>query len=328
MTVSIIIPCYNVEKYLEECLCSILSQSFTDFEIIMVDDGSKDRTSEICDSYASEYSFIKVYHIKNSGVSNARNLALTRSLGEYIMFVDPDDIIRPNLLKILYNLIKTTKSDIAYCATKKFSDTISTQVVDGERIPKVRIISPISDFDYCSPAMHATVWGALYHRSILRNLKFDEKLFVAEDSLFFNSAVLKSERLCFVDLELYCYRQRDDSATGRSPYNEKKSTEINSWKEIVKQNDENYPNTALSVSSHCLLGNSAIKGIKFMYRDGGLDAERVNEFVSIARTEWRFAMKAYKSFSSRAKYTLFCIFPSLLGKIYKLFNTRKSTFYN
>ena len=101
MKISIIIPVYNVEKYLRECLDSILAQSYKDFEIILVDDGSTDSSGNICDEYSMKYENIKVLHKNNNGLSSARNAGLDIAQGEYILFIDSDDVVSPVMLETL-----------------------------------------------------------------------------------------------------------------------------------------------------------------------------------------------------------------------------------
>ena len=121
--VSIIVPVYNVEKYLRECLDSILNQTFKDFELILIDDGSKDKSGEICDEYAKVHSNITVVHQKNQGQAAARNNGVKISEADWIMFVDSDDVIHPDLLQFLYKAAKESNSGMA--VTERFkSETI------------------------------------------------------------------------------------------------------------------------------------------------------------------------------------------------------------
>ncbi|MCH5296582.1 MAG: glycosyltransferase [Ruminococcus sp.] len=112
---SIIVPVYKVEKYLPKCIDSILAQTFTDFELILIDDGSPDRCGEICDEYASKDSRIKVIHQKNQGVSAARNVGLDIAKGTYLGFVDPDDWIEPKMYDVLIRTAKEKKADVVVC---------------------------------------------------------------------------------------------------------------------------------------------------------------------------------------------------------------------
>ncbi|MDE5881565.1 MAG: glycosyltransferase [Muribaculaceae bacterium] len=110
--VSIIVPVYNMEKYLEQCLDSIVSQTFTNWECIIVDDGSKDRSGEMCDGYAKRDNRFKVLHVKNGGLSYARNIGLKEAMGKYIAFCDSDDWMEPEMVEFMYRLITSTSADI------------------------------------------------------------------------------------------------------------------------------------------------------------------------------------------------------------------------
>ena len=123
--VSIIVPVYNVEKYLRECLDSILNQTFKDFELILIDDGSKDKSGEICDEYAKVHSNITVVHQNNQGQAAARNNGVKISEADWIMFVDSDDVIHPDLLQFLYK-----------AATESNSGMAVTERVKAETIPE------------------------------------------------------------------------------------------------------------------------------------------------------------------------------------------------
>ena len=120
--ISVIIPIYNVEKYLCRCLDSIISQSYKDLEIILVDDGSPDNSPSICDSYARNDNRIKVIHKTNGGLSAARNTGLKYAMGDFISFIDSDDYIEPKMYEILFNLITKFDSDISMCGCNVISE--------------------------------------------------------------------------------------------------------------------------------------------------------------------------------------------------------------
>lgn len=316
--VSIIIPCYNVADYLWDCLVSVQNQTYPFIEVVLVDDGSNDETPSICDRFAKEYTNTKVFHICNGGVSNARNLALKESSGEYIAFIDADDMIAPDYIKRLVNAICAERFDLVYCKERHFRDSDSIQLNPGDNNYSINSIAHVYDFDYCGSLTHSTVWGCLFHRKVLEGLEFRTDIFIAEDSLFFNSALLKSIKIGCLDAQLYYYRIRHDSATGNAPYSDKKMTEIIAWEEIVKQNDNIYPNTQISRSAHYCLGSNAIKGIKLMYVNGGFQKEKMNQLISIIRRERTCIKSTGISYKKRLRYQLFSFFPHICGWLYKL----------
>ena len=113
--ISVIVPAYNVEKYLDRCIKSILDQKFDDFEVLLIDDGAQDSTSQICDKYATLDSRVKTYHKENGGLSDARNYGLDRMSGEYVTFIDSDDYIADNMLEEMLNLTSERSNAIAPC---------------------------------------------------------------------------------------------------------------------------------------------------------------------------------------------------------------------
>lgn len=131
--ISVIVPVYNVEKYLSRCIESILSQTFTDFELLLIDDGSTDRSGEICDEYAKKDTRIRVFHTKNRGVSAARNLGLDNAKGEWISFVDSDDWVENDYLKSLFNDNFLTENKCVIC---------ESVYVDFEKYNRKRFILP------------------------------------------------------------------------------------------------------------------------------------------------------------------------------------------
>ncbi len=115
LKISVLTPVYNVESYLHKCIDSILAQTLKDFELILVDDGSTDSSSKICDEYAAKDSRVRVYHRSNHGISVTREFALSQATGEFIQFIDSDDWIEPNMFELMYNKAKETSSDIVGC---------------------------------------------------------------------------------------------------------------------------------------------------------------------------------------------------------------------
>ena len=113
--ISVIVPVYNVELYLEKCLDSILAQTYSDLEVLVIDDGSTDRCGEVCDRFAEQDHRIKEFHTENHGLSAARNLGLDQMQGKYVGFVDNDDWIEPDMYEMLFNIAEQTNADIVTC---------------------------------------------------------------------------------------------------------------------------------------------------------------------------------------------------------------------
>ncbi|MGP1412122.1 MAG: glycosyltransferase family 2 protein, partial [Peptoanaerobacter stomatis] len=173
--ISIIIPVYNVEKYIERCLDSIITQSYTNLEIILVDDGSTDRSGEICDRYALVDNRIKVLHIKNSGRGEARNVGLAQAKGQYIGFVDSDDWVERDLYRCLMESIEETGADISICAYYECLDENKTAkmlyennfVCNGKEALYFTMSNVKRKYWF-----NIAIWNKLYRRDVIKNIRF------------------------------------------------------------------------------------------------------------------------------------------------------------
>ncbi len=180
--VSVIVPVYNMQWSLSACIDSILSQSFKDFEVILVDDGSSDASGRICDDYAEKDSRVRVFHKANAGVSSARNVGLDNANGEWIAFVDSDDYIQENYL---YYLVNSDLADliigssIAINNDNPRTDTLLGSLKEG----LYKTPSPIIQ-KYLSRTEFKVPWGKLFRRSLLSTLRFDVEMKVGEDVHF------------------------------------------------------------------------------------------------------------------------------------------------
>lgn len=217
--ISIIIPIYNVEKYLHRCIESILAQTFTNYELILVDDGSPDNCGKICDEYALKDSRIIVIHKENGGVSSARNIGLKHAKGKYIVFCDSDDYIQDDYLDVLYNSMKSEDVDLV-CA--------GYEVVDDTGIPEKCLNG--FDLDYCfsddtsikdfiifnvlDRAPNWAIWAKIYRTDIIKPnmIRFCESCEnFAEDLAFYLDYILYCKRIKFKKYYGYKYVQRNDS---------------------------------------------------------------------------------------------------------------------
>jgi glycosyltransferase involved in cell wall biosynthesis len=218
--ISIIIPVYNVEPYIRQCLDSALNQSYTNLEIICVDDGSTDNSGKICDEYVKKDNRIKVFHKINGGVSSARNLGLKNLTGQYVGFLDPDDWIEPNMYEILHKIIKDNNVKLSVVNFFKDKEEHSTAMINRKVIP-YGVIYPEDMLLYHLNRDNYMGFGSsacnkLFDAKVIldNDLKFDEKIRYGEDLLFYLSAVLIGDCIGgYLDIPLYHYRQRHTSIT-------------------------------------------------------------------------------------------------------------------
>ena len=212
--VSVIVPIYNVEKYLPRCVESIINQEYKNLEIILVDDGSPDNSPQICDEYAKKDTRIKVIHKENGGLSDARNAGMKMATGEYVSFIDSDDWIDSKFISLLYEGIKKSGADVAECATRLFDDSDHTLKTRGSKEEKISRSDALSRL-ITENGVYQTVWNKLYKRSMIENIPFAVGKY-HEDDFWTWRIFLKIDSLYLCEKPMYNYLQRSNSIIGSS----------------------------------------------------------------------------------------------------------------
>lgn len=215
LLLSVIVPVYNVQKYLAECIDSIINQSYSQYELIIVDDGSTDKSRSICEYYSTLDEKIKVIHQENQGLSAARNAGLLSARGRYVIFIDSDDIITKDCFKESINKIESSKADLVlfkYRDIKDVKDIKNNYSITEPEFP----IGTYSGIDACKFLFQRKYenysWRILAKRRVYieNNILFPVNR-AYEDRATTYKLLLRSERVCFLDKYLYFYRQRNDS---------------------------------------------------------------------------------------------------------------------
>ena len=218
--ISVIVPIYMIEQYLGFCIESILNQTYTNLEIILVDDGSKDRCPDICDLYAKKDSRIKVIHKDNGGLVSARKAGLQIASGQYIGYVDGDDWVEKEFYENMYCTIKASGADMV-CAgytrelfdkSEQFLNTYSSGVYYDENLKHI-YDSMISEGSFYRPGIYTYVWNKLFKRKILYSVQMnvDNRSSIGEDAAVTYPALLKCNSICITDNTAYHYRQHNNS---------------------------------------------------------------------------------------------------------------------
>ena len=207
--ISIIVPVYNVEKFLLHCLKTISNQTYKNIEIICINDGSTDNSLNILNEYAQKDNRIKIINKKNGGLSSARNTGLKEALGSYIFFVDSDDYIHPQTIEILYNGIKSTNTKISECNYLTISDRISTFKKFSNNDFFI-INNPLKAFAEKKKNITPSVWKRLYDIEIIKNMEFVEGI-VWEDIPYTIELYRKVDKISSTKTPLYFYYQNKDS---------------------------------------------------------------------------------------------------------------------
>ena len=214
--ISIIVPIYNVEEYLRECLDSIQKQSYLNFECIMVNDGSPDNSSKICEEFVEKDSRFRYFEKENGGVSSARNLGIEHSKGEYITFIDSDDWVDSDYLEVLYTTLLEEGADIAVSTYKKFNIKdncfyfhIFQRGYDKKTFTGQELIDnlqALSSFDHS----YSSTWGKLVKSVRVETIRFNEETTLGEDMEFWYKLYLISDKIVYVNKDNYIYRTSSD----------------------------------------------------------------------------------------------------------------------
>lgn len=239
--ISVIVPVYNVEAYLERCVESILQQTYAHFELILINDGSTDSSGQICDHLASQYENIKVYHIENSGVSNARNMGIQLATGSWVTFIDSDDFVTQDYLATLASAVEGVNVGFAIAPLHHIKNGIvtdipshsgKTELWSTEEIMKELLMTTRTSF---FPV------AKLFKRDLLADEKFNTNYHLAEDALFLTELLLKTRCSCvFIDKPVYYYDHREGSAT--TSVNRYVFDTIEVYQQIIAQVSQAFPN--------------------------------------------------------------------------------------
>lgn len=246
--VSMIVPCYNVEQYLNECVESLISQTYSNLEILLIDDGSTDSTGILCDEWANKDTRIKTFHKKNGGLSDARNYGFSKSSGEYICYIDSDDYVELNYVELLLKALIENDADLAGCLC--YSNNLKT----GE----IKVNEPYTDFFFSTDSLGFlsklyvrngvsnslfTAWAKLGKKEIYNNVIFPVGKY-HEDGYAILDTVLACNKITWIGNQLYFYRQRENSIMSNTQLLEQRILDEIGWQKkhidylnSIKNND-------------------------------------------------------------------------------------------
>lgn len=240
--VSIIIPIFQVESYLDKCIKSVVNQSYRNLEIILIDDGSSDRCPAMCDTWAEKDRRIRVIHKKNGGLSDARNVGMQVAQGDYVTFIDSDDWVEVRFIEILYKAIIQTKAEISACDFRKIYKKSEKEIVTTDTV-NVQLLTPKEAMQdiLTDRSLHSVVWNKLYKKELLNNEKFEIDRF-HEDEFFSFHIIDKAKKIVYVDIPLYNYRQRHGSIM--TSFSLRHLDILDAYLRRIKLLEEKYPDLA------------------------------------------------------------------------------------
>lgn len=270
--VSVIVAIYNVEEYLERCLNSLVNQTLREIEIILIDDGSTDNSSKICDDYAKKDRRIVVIHKKNQGLGMARNSGLDLATGEYVVFVDSDDFVVKNAYQEMYETIKLNNADMLITnyyefdtknnIAKELNTIYKTRIVEGEQIKKIACqMLGANPIEQGAEDIGMSVWKNMYSRRFIEEnqLRFySEREFVSEDAIFQLMAIPKMKKLSMLT-NCYYYYCKNESQSLSSTFRESKFEE---YKKLYKKECELMANEKIIDSGKYYIATTFLGNIR------------------------------------------------------------------
>ena len=318
--VSVIIPAYNIEDYIGRCLDSIISQTYKNLEIIVVDDGSRDYTGEILDNYAKKDRRIKVIHKENGGVSSARNKGIEAAEGDYIGFIDGDDLIEPEMYKTLVDLLEEENADIAHCGYQMvFPDRIDYYHNTGKK--KIQTTEEGLKDLLSGEMIEPGLVNKLYKKELIKNCRLNETVKINEDLLMNYQLFKLSQKSVYYDITPYSYMIRSSSATGANSLITKREDSLRVLNQIK---DDCINNNLLSI-----MYKRYIYLLMAICRDGLKDKSYM-KYQKKQRKQLKKELKTdvFKScIPKKLKYmSLFsCYFPHIMKIIYKMYDLKTGT---
>jgi len=236
--ISVIIPVYNVDKYLSRCIDSVINQTYKNLEIILIDDGSTDNSGKICDEYALKNNRIIVIHKQNEGVSSARNTGLNIATGNYIGFVDSDDYIEPDMYEVLYNLLIKNEVEVSCCDYFVFSRKEKKYVQSLDNT--INGILYINEILNTKSGHGGFLWNKLYSKNLIGNIQFDETLIFGEDYVFVIDVFMKAKKIAFCKDAKYYYCYNPNSVTKRKFFKKKYLKHIEFYDKLINYCKKNH----------------------------------------------------------------------------------------
>ena len=237
--ISVIVPVYKVEAYLDRCVQSIVNQTYQNLEIILVDDGSPDHCPAMCDTWASKDDRIKVIHKRNGGLSDARNVGLEAASGGLIGFVDSDDYISPDMYQLLYSNMSTNRTDISCCGILMIWENNGNErrLTKDESVvlnPSEAMLAIVNETWLKHP-----VWNRLYKKSCINDIRFPVGK-VHEDAFWSYRVIANAKKVSIFEKPCYFYWQRNESIMGQA-YSEKRLDLLDAYLDEMNFVEENYP---------------------------------------------------------------------------------------
>lgn len=309
MKVSILVPAYNAAAFLPMCLDSVLNQTYHDLQVVIVDDGSKDNTLEVCREYAAKDSRVEFYEQENMGVASTRNHLLKLIKGDFVLFVDADDWIELDMVEHLYGLAVKEKSGFIMC------DRVINDKVPIKGEPTISVLSQekaVEDFlhhDY----FIGSLCNKLIDSTLMKGLAFRNDISYGEDALFVWGVLQKTNKVVVTSKQLYHYRMNEDSISHQS-FGENKLTGHLTWSILTKEVEEKWPQYTGLV--HGVFARSDMHLLQAAAQSGYPKDEHIKELQRNVRKNYKFLRPILRHDLKQLFYATMIMFWYDFGKVY------------
>lgn len=317
--ISVIIPVYNMEKYLCRCMESVLKQTYSNLEIFLIDDGSKDQSAKMCDDYALKDERIKVIHQENGGLSNARNTGLKLATGEYITFLDSDDYVNEKYIEYLYQLLEQYNGDISICGMKRFEEECCEEDTENDDLKKVYGNIEALEILCYQKGIANSAWGKMYKRSLFEDIRYPEGM-LYEDLAVIYKLLYKAEKVVQGNKKYYYYMQRRDSIMHQN-FSKRSMDRIKVSSELLDYVRVNCPEILDAANARFFISNIQVLR-EIPHKDGEYQEELnyIKKNIKLYRKKVILDTKAKKI--TRLIAGMSCLNVSImqkLGAVYKFF---------
>ncbi len=307
--ISVIVPVYNTEKYIDECVESIVNQTYNNLEIILVDDGSTDSSPQMCDKWAEKDSRIKVIHKENGGTSTAKNLALNVASGDYVGFIDSDDFIDKDMFEMLISNALEYSAEISRCSYRFYEDG---KFVDSneekDEITTYTSAQIIDDLKY-SGNLRSIACNKLFLRKAISDVRFNEKLYSGEDTVFVYQVYKNVNKVVCRDIAKYNYRRHSNHLSTKTDFNFQC---YRAMKTIISDPDcPNGPYFKYFTFAAMTLNDIVLKGFDY-------DFEEIRKDILKNKKQIKAVIKDLNNKRSRMKFTVLSLSSFLYKTLLKL----------
>lgn len=318
---SIIVPVYNVEKYLNRCVDSLIEQTFKNIEIILVDDGSSDLSASLCDDYSSKYDFIHTIHQENQGLGPARNTGLKYASGEYVAFVDSDDWVDNTMYEYMINCIEINDCDIATCGKKIVTDNcILTTVYQLDAGIKVTNLEAIRHF-LLQDVLNMSACDKVFKKSLFSNITFPGNHYVSEDIVPIFNAIENSKYVYITGVPFYNYYYRPGSLS-KSKFSNRSLGMINYSEEVFNIVSSKYFDYIME--AYCFKIDFLFSTWRLLRKDRYNGYEKKMIYAKIKKNKSKILQNKYLTFKHKFYYFLIKIrLDRLFDVIYLSYKMRK-----